>query len=160
MYGRNVFQILQRIGSVPESVYPYCNDEDAPPPDEDLYKIAAQYRIANFARITTIDGLKKALIEYGPCYLQLPLYTNRPRFWIPAEVGEQPVGGHAVAVVGYNERGFILRNSWGEDWNGNGCIIFPYSEWSIHWECWCGVDEKTQSPEFVKKRGRRGCSIV
>ncbi|MEM6999967.1 MAG: C1 family peptidase [Pseudomonadota bacterium] len=29
-------------------------------------------------------------------------------------------GGHAVCLVGYDEEGFIVRNSWGRDWGKNG----------------------------------------
>lgn len=143
MYGRNVFQILQRIGSVPESVFPYNDNENTPAPTNDMYETAAKYRIANFARVTTVDGLKRALLELGPCYLQLPLYTSRPYFWRSAP-GESARGGHAVAVVGFNKEGFILKNSWGSKWNGDGCIIFPYNEWGAQWECWVSIDEKTE----------------
>lgn len=144
MYGRNVFQILQRIGSVPESAYPYQIDDDAPPPTKKLYEHAARYRIANFARVTTVDGLKRALLELGPCYLLLPLYSNRPEFW-RSSLNEKCNGGHAVAVIGYNRNGFILKNSWGPKWNGDGHIIFPYTEWGIQWECWVSIDERTET---------------
>lgn len=145
MYGRNVFQILQRIGSVPESLYPYSSvDSEIPPPQQELYETAAKYRIANFARVNTCDGLKRALLELGPGYLQLPLYSSRPYFW-RAIAGEKCNGGHAVTVVGFNKEGFILKNSWGATWNGDGCIVFPYTEWGIQWECWISVDEKTES---------------
>jgi hypothetical protein len=55
-------------------------------------------------------------------------------------------GGHAVVVIGYNKEGFILMNSWGATWNGDGTIVFPYDEWESHWECWVSVDEKTETP--------------
>ena len=147
MYGRNVLQILQRIGSVPEGAYPYYDTDqdpiDLPEPSQRLYNIAAKYRIANFARVTSIDGLKRALLELGPCLMQLPLYSHRPQFW--RQKGDEiNNGGHAVAVVGYNKQGFVLKNSWGSTWNGNGCVIFPYDEWGIQWECWVSVDERTE----------------
>lgn len=141
MHGRNVFQIMQRIGSVPESDYPYDN-KDTPSPE--LYRLAAKFKIANFAKITTCDGLKKALLEIGPCYLQLPLYSNRPYFWRSRD-GEKPNGGHAVTVVGYTINGFILKNSWGNTWHDSGCIIFPYEEWHIQLECWVGIDYVTSA---------------
>ncbi len=153
MYGRNVFQILQRIGSVPESAYPYQNNGDALPPSDDLYRIAARYRIANYARVTTVEGLKKALLELGPCYLQLPLYKTRPYFWRPSP-GENAISGHAVAVVGFTLEGFILKNSWGSDWNRDGCIIFPYDEWGAQWECWVSVDEKTETTRTTNSETR------
>jgi hypothetical protein len=146
MYGRDVFKILAQIGSVPERLYPGLAVEPAAepaPPSQAAYQLAANYKIATFARITTIDGLKKALLEMGPCYLQLPLFAGRPCFW-RAKKGEQSSCGHAVAVVGYDRNGFILKNSWGPHWNGDGCVTFPYSDWSIHWECWASIDEKSK----------------
>jgi hypothetical protein len=147
MYGRNVFQILQKIGSVPESKYPYRNDENAPAPDKELYETATKYRIANYAKVTTVNGLKRALLELGPCYLQLPLYSSRPHFW--RANGEKSAGGHALTVIGFNKTGFILKNSWGPTWNGDGCIIFPYNEWDLLWECWVPVDEKTSVGQLI-----------
>lgn len=147
MYGRNVFQILQKIGSVPESIYPYRDDESAQKPSDELYEIANHFKIANFARVTTTSGLKKALLEIGPCYIQLPLYGTRPTFWRPTHHSDKPDGGHALTVIGYTEEGFILQNSWGADWNDDGCIVFPYDEWSVHWECWVSVDEHTEPDE-------------
>ncbi len=142
MHGRNVFQIMQRIGSVPETEYPYDN-KDAPSPE--LYRLAAKFKIANFAKITTCDGLKKALLEIGPCYLQLPLYSNRPYFWRPLVNNEKPNGGHAVTVVGYTVLGFILKNSWGTTWNDSGCIVLPYDEFGCNLECWVGIDYVTSA---------------
>lgn len=86
MYGRNVFQILQKIGCVPEDDYPYYDDESAPQPDNELYCTASRYRIANYARVTTIIGLKRALLELGPCYIQLPLYSMDTHFWRPEPI--------------------------------------------------------------------------
>lgn len=140
MYGRDVFQILQKVGSVPESIFPYGENCI---PSKSLYNIAQAYRIANFARVTSVEGLKRALVDLGPCYLLLPLYGTRPEFWRPDGRGECE-SGHAVTVVGYNRDGFILRNSWGSDWNGDGHILFPYNEWGLQWECWVSVDEKTE----------------
>ncbi len=37
--------------------------------------------------------------------------------------------GHAFALVGYDERGFIVQNSWGEDWGRQGTAIWTYEDW-------------------------------
>lgn len=159
MYGRNVFQIMQTIGTVPERDYPYRRGEDAPIPDSSLYETASKHRIANFARVTTIDGLKRALLEIGPCYLQLPLYARRPEFWRKTS-GEKTAGGHAVTVVGYDTVGFILRNSWGPKWGPtkDGHIIFPYTDWRRMWECWVPVD-MVPTPGAEKKKEEK-CSVM
>ncbi len=35
-------------------------------------------------------------------------------------------GGHVVAIVGYNDFGFIFKNSWGSDWGDNGYGYISY----------------------------------
>jgi C1A family cysteine protease len=148
MYGRDVFQILQRIGSVPEDSYPYSTKENkTPPPTRKMYKEAAKYKIHSYARVKTCDGLKRALLEIGPCYLMLPLYTSRPKFWIAKE-DEKPNGGHALTAIGYTKEGIILKNSWGFDWNQNGHIILNFDEWDIVWECWVPIDKYANKSEI------------
>jgi hypothetical protein len=44
----------------------------------------------------------------------------------------EPVGGHAFAIVGYNALGFIVQNSWGEDWGTKGCAIWRYVDWQAN----------------------------
>ncbi|WP_439588256.1 C1 family peptidase [Hydrogenophaga sp.] len=39
------------------------------------------------------------------------------------------LGGHAFALVGYNDRGFIVQNSWGNRWGAAGFAVMPYSDW-------------------------------
>ena len=39
------------------------------------------------------------------------------------------VGGHAFAIVGYNSRGFYIRNSWGPTWGNNGLALWLYEDW-------------------------------
>ena len=135
MFGRNVFQILQKVGNVPEGMFPYGN---ADIPDEKLYVNASKYKILNFARVQTIDGLKQALIELGACYMGLPLYNFTEKFWDPL-YGRKIIGGHAICIIGYNKDGFIFRNSWGECWGDNGNGLFPYSDFGLHWEIWTPI---------------------
>jgi hypothetical protein len=33
------------------------------------------------------------------------------------------VGGHVVAIVGYDNDNWICKNSWGSDWNGDGYVL-------------------------------------
>lgn len=46
-------------------------------------------------------------------------------------------GGHAVAIIGYTRDGFIIQNSWGEDWGHKGFALLPYEDWMLHAsDCW------------------------
>lgn len=151
MCGRNVFRVLQKIGSVPESSYNYESvDNNSKAPTKKQLQTAAQYRITNYARIETIAGVKRALIEIGPVYISLPLYKRQPEFWRPLQ-SEKCSVGHAAVIVGYNSQGFIIRNSWGDDWNGDGHILFPYEDWPKHWECWACIDAE---------KGKKSCTII
>ena len=38
-------------------------------------------------------------------------------------------GGHAFAIIGYDEDGFWIQNSWGSDWGDNGCALWRYEDW-------------------------------
>lgn len=38
-------------------------------------------------------------------------------------------GGHAFAIVGYNETGFWIQNSWGRSWGQGGFGLLSYEDW-------------------------------
>ncbi|WP_456380801.1 C1 family peptidase [Thiolapillus sp.] len=38
-------------------------------------------------------------------------------------------GGHAFAVVGYDEKGFWVQNSWTEAWGDRGLALWSYEDW-------------------------------
>lgn len=37
--------------------------------------------------------------------------------------------GHAFALIGFNERGFVVQNSWGPDWGCGGFAVLSYADW-------------------------------
>ncbi len=41
-------------------------------------------------------------------------------------------GGHAIAIVGYTEQGFIIQNSWGPGWGNGGFALLPYEDYMLH----------------------------
>jgi hypothetical protein len=46
-------------------------------------------------------------------------------------------GGHAFAIVGYTEKGFIVHNSWGRTWGRGGFAVLTYSDWRQNaMDCW------------------------
>ena len=38
-------------------------------------------------------------------------------------------GGHAFAVVGYDEKGFWVQNSWTDGWGDKGLALWSYEDW-------------------------------
>ena len=78
-----------------------------------------------------IETIKKYLIEKGPLSVCLGMngYFNDGIYRCDDDVGVN----HAVVIVGYNDIGnyWIVRNSWGQDWNEDGYFKVGYGECSI-----------------------------
>ncbi len=64
---------------------------------------------------------------------------------IPDNHKTLPDGGHAFCIVGYNESGFIIQNSWGEGWGGltidgvdyPGLAVWKYADFDLNfWDGW------------------------
>ena len=139
MYSRDVMKLLKNIGICREEIYPYGRIEDKSEILPEMYEDAKKNIIKSYARIKSMEKLKKSLCENGPCLIAFPVYNYSSEFWLGK--GRDHMGGHAVTVVGYNEEGFIIRNSWGEYWANSGYTIYKYKDWDSHWEVWTVIDE-------------------
>ena len=135
---RDVMKILNKNGICPEKIYSYGKVEYSFEIDKRITNIAKKYIIKSYAQIETINELKKSLFKNGPCLIAFPVYNTGKAMW--KDNGFESQGGHAMTIVGYNEKGFIIRNSWGKNWGDNGYCIYPYEDWGSHWEIWTTVD--------------------
>ena len=79
--------------------------------------------------------LKMALVINGPCFGALPVYNSTAFFW-EKRTGDTLEGYHAVAIVGYDKNGFIIRNSWGTGFGQRGYTTLPYDDFSNFMELW------------------------
>ena len=41
-------------------------------------------------------------------------------------------GTHAFALIGYNQHGFVVQNSWGDGWGAQGLALLSYDDWLAH----------------------------
>jgi len=140
MYLRDVMSILSKRGTAREEFCPYSSVEPRSLSKECVAD-ASRFVIKGYAQINTVSAAKQALMTSGPLLFAFPYYENGlAEFWKPKG---QLAGGHAVTCVGWNENGFILRNSWGPKWNGDGHVIFRYEDFGLHWEIWSCVDAET-----------------
>ena len=96
---------------------------------------AGRLYISQYGRVMSELMLKYALIMNGPCFGALPVYSDDDCFWRKG-YGENLQGYHAIALVGYNEEGFIIRNSWGISFGNNGYVTIPYEEFNELIEIW------------------------
>lgn len=100
---------------------------------------AGNFKVNDYALIKNPIALKMALLANGPCLIALPVYEPTVNsFWLPRK-GQQDkdvLGYHAVAVVGYDEEGFIIRNSWGKSYCENGYSKLLYRDFNRIIEIW------------------------
>lgn len=95
------------------------------------------FKIKDYALVKNIAALRKAIVSNGPCIGGLPVYdSGNAAFW-KSEFGDSGfLGYHAISIVGYNKKGFILRNSWGNSYGEKGYTILPYDEFNQFIEIW------------------------
>lgn len=96
-------------------------------------------KIDHYAFVGSELALKQALIANGPCIGGLMCYNSGKEFWNKQPVDEL-LGGHAIAIVGYNKDGFILRNSWGSYWGQGGYTLMRYEDFLKFFEIWTIID--------------------
>ena len=63
--------------------------------------------------------------------------AQREDWAIPFQKAAPADGGHAFVIVGYNQRGFLILNSWGDEWGDHGLATLTYDDWLEHaMDCW------------------------
>jgi hypothetical protein len=80
--------------------------------------------------------------------------TSFKNIWaIPVRPGGAAHSGHAFAIVGYNERGFLIQNSWGSDWGSHGYALMSYDDWLRNaMDCWVAqIGVVTQDHEAISR---------
>lgn len=147
MYARDVMKILHKYGTLPDISFQDSAMDDM---------MATNFKIKGYAQVETIEECKKALYKDGPCLISLPMYNKESlRMWDPKEGDGK--SGHAMIIVGYNDTGFIIRNSFGEKWGADGYCVYPYDDWGSHWEIWTCFDEKSSElPRRIMCLGKIG----
>lgn len=94
-------------------------------------------KISNYALCMSTLTAKQAIFMNGPVAIGMRCYENSDdRYWLPTR-GSVSVGGHCTMLVGYNEKGFIMRNSWGRIYGEEGYIFLPNEDFNNYcFECW------------------------
>ena len=92
-----------------------------------------------YGRITEIEDLKFALVANGPCFGALPVYSSDCDFWNKKH-GNRLHGYHAISLVGYDEEGIIIRNSWGKKFCDEGYTKISYQDFKKLIEIWTVID--------------------
>ncbi|WP_338762471.1 C1 family peptidase [Bernardetia sp. ABR2-2B] len=109
---------------------------------EKIYKEAEEYKLKDYVRLWNIGftneerilALKKSLTEGNPVVIGMeapPSIYDAKEFWKPTEKAGQGWGGHAICVVGFDDKkgekgSFEIMNSWGTGWANGGFTWIEY----------------------------------
>jgi C1A family cysteine protease len=142
-YIRDGIKACNQYGAPLETTWPYLSNKVTTRPSTVAYTDAARRKVTSYQRITTQAAGIRASINAGfPVVIGFTVYESfeTGTWWQPSGTGfmpypnvntEQVLGGHAVAIVGYNDTlnggSFIVRNSWGTGWGKSGYFYMPYS---------------------------------
>jgi Papain family cysteine protease len=119
-----------------------CREATAPDSPEvknwsltyEMAKEARETRLGAYLRLEPdISDYHAALNELGVIYASAQIHSNwdSPRDGY-IEPGGKSAGGHAFAIVGYDDKGFWILNSWGPTWGTSGIAHWHYVDWAAN----------------------------
>lgn len=119
--------------------------------DVDKYRqLAYPNRISAYYRCKTNEAIKTALVKHGPVLVSMNTYDGAK---IVNDVytydGNADYGRHCVMIYGYDDRGWLIQNSWGTAYAGDGRFVMPYS-YKFN-EAWGVTDEIVEDDLTIKK---------
>jgi hypothetical protein len=78
-------------------------------------------------------AMHSAISEVGVLYASANVHSGwndiKSDGSIPFGAGVTPLGGHAFAIVAYDEKGLWIQNSWGKSWGKQGYGRISYADW-------------------------------
>jgi hypothetical protein len=135
-------------GVLPDTQWPRLTMTPEPDLDGDeaTAKIALDRPLGAFYRVnaTRLDDMQSAITELFALSVSAAIHDGwyKPTVVTKTIDGQpqtmavitrtdtsQAVGGHAFCLVGYNEVGFLVQNSWGRQWGHQGFATLPYDDW-------------------------------
>jgi hypothetical protein len=159
---RGALKGWHKHGVCSEALWPYPLDKEGKPVFErprDGWDTDAVSRVLGvYYRVDkeSVVDLQAAIADIGAVYVSASVHdgwdtlvheravpppeSHAGLAVIPAPKDPKNLGGHAFALVGYNERGFVVQNSWGAVWGAGGFGILPYDDWVEHaTDAWVGA---------------------
>lgn len=107
---------------------------------DDLYDQGYPHRISQYCRVTSSSAMKASLMAGNPVLIAMEWFEDMEVVdGILTTDYHNSAGGHCMFIYGWNETGWKVQNSWGEDWGVNGTMIVPY-EMRLE-ECWTLTDD-------------------
>lgn len=145
---RGALKGWHRHGVCRETLWPYLDPDgrvDFVRPKEDWDVDALSRPLGVYYRIDrrSVVDIQAAIYQTGAVYVSASVHngwdvekkaakgmlTHATLPDITFDAKTKLSGGHAFALVGYNDRGFVVQNSWGTSWGASGFAVMCYEDW-------------------------------
>ena len=154
---RGAMKGWHKHGVCAEEIWPYvANKTTAEPLTYERARNASQHPLGAYFRVNHKDivAMHSAMTEAGVLYVTGQVHSG----WsgVDGATGVIPLettieGGHAFAIVAYDEQGFWIQNSWGNKWGLGGFAQITYDDWLQNgtdaWVARLGVPVKLRKEE-------------
>jgi C1A family cysteine protease len=132
-------QVLASTGVGTEEEWSYVEDHLNEPPSQTEVADALNHKAIIYTRLCGSDDYRTCLAAGFPFVIGITLFEAfesedvASTGLVPLPEG-QPIGGHCITVIGYDDnfqnggtRYYECRNSWGSSWGDNGNFWIPAS---------------------------------
>ena len=121
------------MGVCSDSAAPYNSGQTNWKMTVEMAKDARKTTLGAYYRVSKrLSDYHAALNEVGILYASARVHSG----WDKSKIikgqiphKQDPLGGHAFAIVGYDNEGFYVQNSWGASWGINGVALWRYEDW-------------------------------
>jgi C1A family cysteine protease len=130
----DAMKALAGSGIAPEATWGYDISKFAQVPSATAYNAAKATKLATGVQLAGLEDVKKALMRHQPVVMGMRIYNTFRD--VPANgllpmplPGDIMVGGHAVTVLGFDNKAkvLIVKNSFGTAWGDKGYFYMPYA---------------------------------
>lgn len=142
MYPREALKTLQKVGDVKNNIFDY--NEEVPKiiqmvneKKDYLIDKAQDFKIESYARIYSVNEIKKCIYSGTPVPISIPIYDGM-RLDENGTIleGKEIDGYHMMIACGWDKNGILLQNSWGKNVGITGFVRLPFfykidSAWAI-----------------------------
>lgn len=132
---RDGLKVLNKYGCLDEKSMPYNIKMFTKHPTQAQLQEALKHQAIQYASVPQNAVAMKAVLASGfPLTMGFTCYESfegsevaRTGVLHMPKLGEKPIGGHCIAVVGYDDlqKVWIARNSWGTSWGQKGYFTVP-----------------------------------
>lgn len=123
-----------------------------------LKELAYPHRISGYFKIKTNDEIKTALMNHGVVIASMKVYDGHKLVDdVYTYDSTRNHKAHCVFIYGWNEKGWLVQNSWGRLYGGDGRFIIPFD--FQFYETW-GITDNITDGNIVKPKNNKWLNVV